>query len=58
MEMIDAQVHIWEKDHPVRPWLASHRGHNRPGARGSRLLPEVTIDQMLMAMTASASRRR
>src|SRR5215218_9406587 len=52
MEVIDAQVHIWEKDHPGRPWQASHRGPDRQAARGSRLLPEVTIDQMLMAMTA------
>lgn len=49
MEIIDAQVHIWEKEHPGRPWAATYNRNRRPGHRA---LPEATIDQMLLAMTA------
>ena len=49
MEIIDAQVHMWEKEHPGRPWAATYSRGPRPGHRA---LPEATMDQMLMAMTA------
>jgi L-fuconolactonase len=52
VEIIDAQIHIWDKHSPERPWLDFARRRDRPGAPGARHLPEVTIDQMLMAMTA------
>jgi predicted TIM-barrel fold metal-dependent hydrolase len=52
VEIIDAQVHIWEKHHSDRPWADFARRRDRPGAPGARHLPEVTIDQMLMAMAA------
>ena len=49
MEIIDAQVHIWEKEHPGRPYAASYNRTPRPG---HRRLEEATADQMLLAMTA------
>ena len=51
MQIIDAQVHIYERDHPGRPWLG------RPGGEHwdeifSRL-PEVTGSDMVAAMDQS-----
>ena len=33
MEIIDAQLHIWEKEHPGRPYAASYNRTPRPGHR-------------------------
>ncbi len=42
MAIIDAQVHVYERDHPGRPWHAVLAGP-----------PEVTGDQMVAAMDAA-----
>lgn len=43
MEIIDAQVHIWERNHPGRPWRPYY-------GRATRDVPELTVETMVEAM--------
>src|SRR5207245_1806894 len=53
IEIVDAQVHIWEKNHPGRPWTAYQeavKGPLGPAAVAGYTECEMTAADMLRAM--------
>ena len=55
MEIIDAQMHVWERDHTARPWVGV--GHGGPveatGDQAVAMLDEAGIDGAIIITTPS-----
>jgi predicted TIM-barrel fold metal-dependent hydrolase len=52
VEIVDAQLHVWERSHADRPWVESNRlpAGAEQAAQHAQPLPEMTIDGTLAAM--------
>ncbi len=50
LEVIDAQVHLWERDHPARPWVTDVARPPNPAAlqrfRSREMTPETMLAEM------------